>query len=701
MAVAALGRPFTLGMLYDCRRDELIPGFTLWNRTTLQNFTAQSSQQSSEFEIITSDSTESKSSLLDVDASLKASFMGGLIEVGGSAKYLNDRKKSHTQSRVTFQYKATTTFKQLSLADLGTVTPQQIDVIEKSLATHVVTGILYGANAFFVFDSEKVDASEVQNIQGSMQAVIKKIPSFSIEGSAAIKLTEEEKALTDKFSCKFYGDFLLDINPTTFEDAVRTYQQLPKLLGENNQHVVPLKVWMMPLKVLNVEAAELVNRISVGLARKAHDALEDLHHLEIECNDYLDDKVVKSFPMMHKRLSSFQSLCVSFRSGLQQILAKKVPSIRAGDEDEKELEKILDRHKSPFHQKKLTKWLEDKEREINVIRSCVEMMEGMKIVPNQSGLDREVLAPAVEEVFCFVFTSLENTEPYLQELEDYMDLLKATADGEVKAAEQNPWYFSDEVITRIREKVQMFKSFAKTQKNNSKMSFLVAAIANGKHKGASIYHYKNAILVSDDFSNPGVTDVKEITLREQLMLYACALTLDPNSVNERLVLSEGNKRATNRGKQSYPDHPDRFDHYPQVLCKEGLTGRCYWEVEWSTAKVEDVAAAISYRGLPRKTKMDWTVFGRNSVSWSLGNKFYRSSPTFYAEYNDVSQFYPLPVSGCSKLGVFLDWPAGTLSYYNVSGDTLTHLHTFRTKFTEPVYPGFKIWRENNYVFLPL
>ncbi|KAK2820152.1 hypothetical protein Q5P01_023111 [Channa striata] len=693
MAVAALGRPFTLGMLYDCRRDELIPGFTLWNRTTLQNFTAQSSQQSSEFEIITSDSTESKSSLLDVDASLKASFMGGLIEVGGSAKYLNDRKKSHMQSRVTFQYKATTTFKQLSLADLGTVTPQQIDVIEKGLATHVVTGILYGANAFFVFDSEKVDASEVQNIQGNMQAVIKKIPSFSIEGSAAIKLTEEEKALTDKFSCKFYGDFLLDINPTTFEDAVRTYQQLPKLLGENNQHVVPLKVWMMPLKVLNVEAAELVNRISVGLARKAHDALEDLHHLEIECNDYLDDKVVKSFPTMHKRLSSFQSLCVSFRSGLQQILAKKVPSIRAGDEDEKELEKILDRHKSPFHQKKLTKWLEDKEREINVIRSCVEMMEGMKIVPNQSGLDREVLAPAVEEVFCFVFTSLENTEPYLQELEDYMDLLKATADGEVEAAEQNP-------------KARMFKGFAKTQKNNNRMSFLVAAIANGKHKGASIYHYKDAILVSDDFSKPNITgNLETVTDRRLLMWYAVDLTLDPDTANNNLILCKGNKMATHGEHQKKPSLPLRFDWFHQVLCREGLLGCCYWEVEWSTGDSEDVAVGVSYGGIGRNGKGDECRLGFNVMSWCLGHRWNHPDPTLYAEHNKNSIYFPLPVTGLQRLGVYLDWSAGTLSFYKVSAESLTesltHLHTFCTKFTAPVYPAFMIWRDKNYVFLPL
>ncbi|XP_039645005.1 stonustoxin subunit beta-like [Perca fluviatilis] len=93
MNVAALGRPFTLGMLYDARTDNLIPGLTLWDDKTLQGKISESSQRTSKSHISTSDSTESKCKLLDVEVSLKASVLGGLIEFGGSAKYLNDQKK--------------------------------------------------------------------------------------------------------------------------------------------------------------------------------------------------------------------------------------------------------------------------------------------------------------------------------------------------------------------------------------------------------------------------------------------------------------------------------------------------------------------------------------------------------------------------------------------------------------------------------
>uniref|UniRef100_A0A7N8YB98 SNTX thioredoxin-like domain-containing protein n=1 Tax=Mastacembelus armatus TaxID=205130 RepID=A0A7N8YB98_9TELE len=446
--VAALGRPFTLGMLYDARRDEIVPGVSLWDDKTIQKNTVEQNHHGSEFKVSASDSMEEKSFLLDVDASLKLSFFAGLIEVGGSAKYLNDKKKFHNQSRVTSQYNATTSFKELSMVPHVERNTNPINNI-KGVATHVVTGILYGANAFFVFDSEKLDNSSIQDVQGSMEAVIKKIPSFSIEGKASVKLTDEEKALTDTFSCKFYGDFILDSNPTTFVEAVKTYQQLPQLLGQSRECTVPLKVWMLPLKNLDPNAAKVMSGISVGLVRKAQDVLEDVKELEIRCNDCLEDTVVNSFPQTQKKVKRFQNLCKYYTAIVQEKIAKKLPKIRAGDEDEKS---------SPFSQENLSRWMDSVEREINIISSCVKMMEGVKIVPNQSELDKKILDPSVEEVFCFVFTSLETADPFLQELDDYMDQLKVPSPKGVKTTNHDQWYFSDEVTTKIREKVIYVKS---------------------------------------------------------------------------------------------------------------------------------------------------------------------------------------------------------------------------------------------------
>ncbi|KAL7371804.1 hypothetical protein ABVT39_005326 [Epinephelus coioides] len=512
MTVASLGRPFGLGMLYDARKDALIPGMTLWDEKTLQENTAEKSNRSSAFNISASDSIEDKSFLLDVSASLKLSFCSGLIEVGGSAKYLNDEKKFKNQSRVTCQYKANTNFKELSLINIMTMDTKQIDVIKKSGATHVVTGIQYGANAFFVFDSEKLEASKVQNVQGNMQAVIKKIPTFSIEGKAEINLNDQEKDLTNKFSCKFFGDFILKSNPVTFEEAVKVYAQLPQLLGEKGENAVPLKVWLMPLKNLDTKAAELSREISNALVERVQDALEDLSKTGIRCNDSLQDRVVENFPVIREQLSQFQKLCSDFATNLRQSLAKKLPSIRDGKADESSVEELFeDREKSPFSHEKLSKWLDDKEREINVIRSCVDIMEGVKIVRNQTELDREVLAPGVENALCFVFTSMERGDTYLDLMATY---LKSSTLG---STNEESWYFSEEIYSNMRNKAKAFRDFAKAQKNNNRLRILIATIANEKYKGATIYHYKEGILVSEDFTKLDPPDVETITDREDLI----------------------------------------------------------------------------------------------------------------------------------------------------------------------------------------
>ncbi|XP_076854795.1 NACHT, LRR and PYD domains-containing protein 3-like [Brachyhypopomus gauderio] len=172
-----------------------------------------------------------------------------------------------------------------------------------------------------------------------------------------------------------------------------------------------------------------------------------------------------------------------------------------------------------------------------------------------------------------------------------------------------------------------------------------------------------------------------------LRKYACELTLDPNTAHTRLSLSEGNRKVTCvKEQQTYPDHPERFDVLSQVMCRESLTGRCYWEAEWTG---KGAAIAVTYKGISRKGNSDDCWFGGNVKSWSLD--YYNSSHTIW--HNKKETAIPAPPSSSNRVGVYLDWPAGTLSFYSVSSHThtLTHLHTFHSTFTEPLYAGFYVY----------
>ncbi|XP_038843296.1 uncharacterized protein LOC120042527 [Salvelinus namaycush] len=166
--------------------------------------------------------------------------------------------------------------------------------------------------------------------------------------------------------------------------------------------------------------------------------------------------------------------------------------------------------------------------------------------------------------------------------------------------------------------------------------------------------------------------------------YACHLTLDPNTAHPNLILSEGNRKVTLvEEKQHYEDHPDRFDYHSHVVCREGLSGgRNYWEVENDG---DQIYIGVVYKGMKRKGDEDDSWIGLNRKSWCLfcsdsGYDFYHPGVSVRRSISDPDS---------NRVGVYLDWSAGTLSFYSVSSSgTLTHLYTEHTRFTEPLYPGF-------------
>ncbi|XP_074541433.1 NLR family CARD domain-containing protein 3-like isoform X5 [Halichoeres trimaculatus] len=174
-------------------------------------------------------------------------------------------------------------------------------------------------------------------------------------------------------------------------------------------------------------------------------------------------------------------------------------------------------------------------------------------------------------------------------------------------------------------------------------------------------------------------------LKPGLKKYFCELTLDPNTVHRELRLSEDNRTVTRvEEDQSYPHHPDRFDRWVQLLCRDGLTGRCYWEVEWKGR----VNISVSYRGIKMKGDSRVCAFGTDDQSWSL----FCSGRCYSVRHNNIETVLPLSSSSDSdRVAMYVDCPAGSLSFYRVSSDTLIHLYTFSTTFTEPLYPGFGLW----------
>ncbi|XP_062849714.1 tripartite motif-containing protein 16-like [Trichomycterus rosablanca] len=250
---------------------------------------------------------------------------------------------------------------------------------------------------------------------------------------------------------------------------------------------------------------------------------------------------------------------------------------------------------------------------------------------------------------------LSHTEDPIHFLQSFQSLSTPAGSAESPAITISPFLSFDDVtesVSQLREKIEEFweEQFEK---------------------------------IPDEVKEVQIISPPEPQTREDFLHYFCGFILDPNTAHKVLPLSEENKVATWSGTlHSYPDHPDRFDCCPQVLCRESVSGRCYWEVEWSGN--DGVFIAVSYKSISRKGEGDECVFGGNNQSWIL----FCSPSRFSFMHNNRETKIPIMLSS-SRIGVYVDYRAGTLSFYSVS-DTMKLLHRVQTTFTQLLYPGFLV-----------
>lgn len=515
LSVAALGRPFRLGMLYDSRTEKLIPGISLWDQTTLENRTVQP-LETSDFQVLCSDSLDDKASALEVNASLKLSVLGGLVDVEGAAKYLDNRKSSNHQERITLQYKCTTRAETMTMEQLGQGKVQHPEVFDHGTATHVVTSIVYGAQAFFIFDRHHSSSNQDIKIEGNVHAIIKKIPCIKICGKGELDMSDDEKKKIEKFTCRFFGDFLLRENPLSFLDAVKIYHELPKLLGAEGENAVPVKVELYPLTLLDRRATRLIREISVNLVSETERFFEDMHELNIKCKDILKSDAVKSFLAIQHQMEEFINLTETYKRGIQKELFVMLPHIRGGGDEERSLVDLLNKvNNSPVSIFALRSWLQEKDTQIKVLSEYIRAMTNIKFAKEPSDLECAVLSPENNCTLCLTI-SMPSNDLQLEKMKQYCHE-KLFSSNSRRASQGTTSQLMNN--TSMMEVAGVFRDFYEVNETKKRVSFLVAqefSECNGFH--AQVKYYKNGSLVSDDYKLPSmpeeVTSLHEETTHE-------------------------------------------------------------------------------------------------------------------------------------------------------------------------------------------
>ncbi|XP_067824117.1 E3 ubiquitin/ISG15 ligase TRIM25-like [Heptranchias perlo] len=250
----------------------------------------------------------------------------------------------------------------------------------------------------------------------------------------------------------------------------------------------------------------------------------------------------------------------------------------------------------------------------------------------------------------------------------------------------------DAQIRKLNAKARDFRKYLNDQNNVSKEKDIIF-IQVFNSEAARLSDLSKPI---PSLPSPGLDATKlqelEQWLQERVerdrditvLLYGQTPTLDLVTAHFQLAVSHSNRSAAlTRQNKKYSNNPQRFDCFPQVLCAEGVSfGRSYWEAE---VKGGCWRLGVCYRSLSRKGQGAECSLGMNEKSWSLCSVLGSCTALYNGNKTKVTAGNP------SRVGVYVDFEAGVISFYSVSDRRLTLLHTFQQQsFTEPLYPAVTV-----------
>ncbi|XP_051552734.1 tripartite motif-containing protein 16-like [Myxocyprinus asiaticus] len=342
-------------------------------------------------------------------------------------------------------------------------------------------------------------------------------------------------------------------------------------------------------------------------------------------------------------------------------------------------------------QRKIRLRIQQREKELQELRETVESHKRSA----QSAVEES------ERIFTELIRSIERSRSEVTQLiRDQEKAAVSRAEGLLEQLEQE---IADlrrrnaelEQLSHTEDHIhflQTFQYLSDPPASTDLPSITVSSVVSFDNVGESVSHLRDKLehfckeeieKITDRVKYFEIIPTPEYKTREEFLQYFCRFTLDSNTAHKSLCLSQGKRGVTYSDEyQQYTNHRDRFNYYAQVLCRESVSGRCYWEVEWSGS--DGMEISVSYKSISRKGNGDECGFGYNDQSWSL----FCHDSSFSFWHNHIETELPV-VSSSSRIGVYVDHGAGILSFYSIS-DTMTLIHRVHTIFTQPLYPGFEL-----------
>ena len=365
-------------------------------------------------------------------------------------------------------------------------------------ATHVVSSIIYGMNGYFNFKRTLRHNENKQEIVGSIQAVVKSIPSFSIEGKASVDLKGMLKNISKEMEVTLYGDFLLQHQPTTFDEAIQTYKTLPSLLGTKPEYggSSKIKMQLTPITTYCKKADVLLIGISDQLINQVTITLEKFESIKRKVTTLLASRPAIDFQPVRRNLDIFNLHLKNYESQFKSDLQKILPKIKGGGKgsSEADLINLLSKYnKSPYNKETSARFLGRRKREIQAMQFVLNLFgnskaSNIKVVDFESANDVENL---LSKIYVVVF-EVNVLQP------------ETVTNSFINGLEVNETNFSfntNEDIGAVGQQVRLFRKFAEENENLAGAAYLVK-ITKAKQDPVYIYAQKDGVTISSNFVIP-------------------------------------------------------------------------------------------------------------------------------------------------------------------------------------------------------
>ena len=316
-----LGRPFRLGMLYDCRTDQPIVGMTLWNSELLSKTEVQT-RNISNFRIHAYNKSQHKNDPLEIKGEIKLNIMCGLIKsLSGWAAHFYDKVSSSTQARIILSYHQETFFEQLTMNQLDFKSIEYPEILDKDIATHVVTGIEWGVNVAFIFN--KQTTSEQNKTALEAQLAVDLLNSVQFKG----KKDSNTNSSSTELNCTFYGDLILEKMPSSFEEAINICENLPNKIREMSSSTtrtygVALVAHLIPISLFRNQNTQtyFYRKIDDRILLNIENLFDVFDIVEIKCCDLKTqyNDLLNILTDIQKQLSMFRFAMKQFLSSVTE-----------------------------------------------------------------------------------------------------------------------------------------------------------------------------------------------------------------------------------------------------------------------------------------------------------------------------------------------------------------------------------------------